>query len=67
MSSPKPSLDALRIERRPEQPSGFKPWMLVVAAAVLLALGVGLWWRSRANAVMVQTAVAREAADHRKI
>ena len=62
MSSPKPPLDALRIERRPEQSSGFKPWMLVVAAAVLLALGAGVWWHSRADAVVVQTAIAREAS-----
>jgi HlyD family secretion protein len=62
MSSPKPSLDALRIERRLEQPSSFKPWMLVVAAAVLLALGAGIWRHSRANAVVVHTAIAREAA-----
>src|SRR5215472_16896964 len=61
MSSPKPPLDALRIERRPEQPSGFKPWMLIVAAVVLLALGAGVWWRSRADAIIVQTAIAREA------
>ncbi len=62
MSSPKPSLDALRIERRPEQPSGFKPWMLVAVAAVLLALGAALVWHSRAEAVAVHTAIAREAS-----
>jgi RND family efflux transporter MFP subunit len=36
--------------------------MLIVVAALLLALGAGVWWHSRANAVIVQTALARDAA-----
>ena len=68
MSSPKSPLDELRIERRPERPSRFQPWLIVVAVVVLLALGAGLWWHSRADAIEVRIAVARDAigggADH---
>lgn len=69
MSSPGSKLDALRIERRPDHPSTFKSWMAVAVAAVVLALGAGLWWHSRADAIVVQTVVARDAmagagADH---
>ena len=61
MSSPKSPLDELRIERRPERPSPFKPWLVVAAVAILLLLGAAVWWHSRAGAVEVQTAVARDA------
>ncbi|HLX95634.1 MAG TPA: efflux RND transporter periplasmic adaptor subunit [Verrucomicrobiae bacterium] len=60
MSSPKSPLDELRIERRPERPSRFQPWLAVVVIVVLLVLGAGIWWRSQAGAVEVQTAVARD-------
>ena len=61
MSPPKSPLDELRIERRPERPSRFQPWLVAVAVVVLLALGAGIWWHSQANAVEVRTAVARDA------
>ena len=61
MSSPKSPLDELRIERRPARPSPFKPWMAVVVLAILLVLGGAVWWRAQAGAVLVQTAVARDA------
>ncbi len=61
MSSPKSPLDELRIERRPERPSRFQPWLAVVVIAVLLVAGAGIWWHSQAGAVEVQTTVARAA------
>ena len=61
MSSPKSPLDELRIERRPERPSQFNPWPVGLVVAVLLLLGATIWWHSRAGAVEVQTAVARDA------
>jgi RND family efflux transporter MFP subunit len=61
MSSSKPPLDALRIERRPEHPSPFKPWLAAVAVIILLATGAAIWWHSRTDAVEVQVALAREA------
>ena len=60
MSSPKPSLDDLRIERRPERAPRSRSW-LVVAAIILLILGAVIWWHSRSDAMEVQTAVARDA------
>lgn len=62
MSLHKPLLDALRIERRPERPSPFKPWLWIVTLLVLLSLGAGLWWHSRAGAAVVQTALARNTS-----
>jgi len=61
MSLPKSPLDDLRIERRPERPSWFQPWMAVAAAVVLLALGGVVWWHSQAGAVEVQIVVAHAA------
>jgi RND family efflux transporter MFP subunit len=61
MSSPKSPLDELRIERRPERPGRFSPWPVGVVVVVLLLLGATIWWHSRAGAVEVRTAVAREA------
>ena len=61
MSSPKSPLDELRIERRPERPSPFKPWPVVAAVAIVVLLGAAVWSHSRAGAVVVQTAVARDA------
>lgn len=58
MSSPKPSLDDLRIERRRPAGPGNWPW---AALALLLLLAVcGLvWWESRGGAQLVRVAVAR--------
>lgn len=61
MSPPKSPLDALRIERRPELPSRFQPWLVAAAAVVLLALGAAIWWHSKAEAIEVRTAVAQNA------
>jgi HlyD family secretion protein len=60
MNSDKPSLDALRIERRPESPSSPRPWLAGVVVVLLLA-GAAAWWHSSSRAVEVQTALAREA------
>jgi RND family efflux transporter MFP subunit len=60
MSSDKPPLDALRIERRPEQPSSARPWLAAAVIGLLLLAGAALWWHSRSGAVEVQTALARD-------
>jgi RND family efflux transporter MFP subunit len=59
MSSPKSPLDELRIERRPERPTRFNPWLVAGPIVILLLAGAAIWWHSRAGAVEVQTAVAR--------
>ena len=64
MSSDKPPLDALRIERRQEQPSSAWPWLAVAVVVLLLLAGAAVWWHSRSSAVEVQTAVAREAGGN---
>jgi HlyD family secretion protein len=61
MSSPKPSLDDLRIHRRPEKPSRGNPWPWVVPILILLLLLAAFWGHSRAAAVTVQTAIARDS------
>lgn len=60
MSSPKSPLDELRIERRPERPSRFSPWLVAAVVAVVLVSGGAVWWHSQADAVEVHTAVARD-------
>lgn len=60
MNSSKPSLDDLRIERPPAQPSRPKTWLLGVAAAVFVCAVLFFLFRSRSAAVEVRTAVARE-------
>jgi HlyD family secretion protein len=62
MNSDKPSLDALRIERRPETPGRPRTfWWAVIALVLLLLAGAAVWWHSGSRAVEVQTALAREA------
>lgn len=62
MSSAKPPLDDLRIER-PAEPKPRLPARLVAAGVVLLLLaGAVFWWHSRSDAVEVRTAVARDAS-----
>ena len=63
MNSPKPSLDELRIERRPERPAAPKTWLVILAIIFLLSLAGVYAWRMRVNVVEVHTAVAREIAN----
>jgi HlyD family secretion protein len=63
MSSAKPSLDELRIERRPERSSSRLPWVVIVIVILLLMAGAFSIWHSRGGALEVQVAVARAAAS----
>ena len=59
MNPEKPALDGLRIERRGDtartQPSRLMPMLIA-----LIVLGAAVfWWKNRATAVPVETAVAR--------
>ena len=60
MSSTKPTLDGLRIERGAEQEPQSKSWLVIAVVVILLALGAAVWWHSKAGAIEVQTALARE-------
>jgi len=53
----KPSLDQLRIERKPEPASGGKT-AIAVAGVVLVAAAATAWWWTREAAVPVRTAAA---------
>jgi RND family efflux transporter MFP subunit len=62
MSSAKPPLDGLRIERSAAQKPQSKMGLAVAAAAILMVTCAALWWHSGSDAVAVRTAVARDAA-----
>src|SRR5580698_1066059 len=62
MSSAKPSLNDLRIERGPEQArSSGAPWLrYVVVIIIVLAVGAAVFLRGRTEVVEVQTVLARQ-------
>lgn len=63
MSLPKPSLDELRIERRPESPAGSRIWLLVVLGVALLLVGAGVWWWRMPKPIEIRTVAARATVD----
>jgi len=63
MSSAKPPLDGLRIERSAETTPQSKTGLVIAAAAVLLLAGAVVWWRSGSDAIEVHTAVARDTGS----
>jgi len=63
MSSPKPTLDGLRIERGAEREPQSKLWLVTAVVVILLAMGAALWWHSRSGAIEVQTALARDSSS----
>ena len=63
MTSPKPTLDDLRIERPPESAGGFKSWLVVLVLAVLAVGGGAAWWKGRTAGVEVRTVAVRAIAD----
>jgi HlyD family secretion protein len=62
MNASKPTLDDLRIQRRPERESKSRWLAALVAVVVLLAAGLGLWSRSQATEIEVRTMPARGVA-----
>ena len=62
MSSTKPTLDGLRIERGAEQEPQSRLWLVVAVVVVLLAFGRGGLVALRAGAIEVQTALARDGS-----
>lgn len=63
MQPTKPTLDDLRIERRPEARSTSRGWIVAVVLLVALLLGAAGWWSQRGRPVEVQTATARAAGN----
>ena len=60
MSSNKPSLDDLRIERPAAGESKVRPWIWLIVLAVIAVAAVGLWRFRPSDAIPVRTAIARE-------
>jgi HlyD family secretion protein len=64
MSSAKPSLDELRIERRPNGArASNKPWLVIVVIIVAFTAGAALWWHGHSDVVEVQTVVVRQSGE----
>jgi HlyD family secretion protein len=59
MSSTKPTLDDLRIERRPGKAGSSRSWLAVAVVIVALLAGAAVWWHGRVEAVEVRTISAR--------
>jgi RND family efflux transporter MFP subunit len=63
MSSQKPSLDDLRIERPNAARSSNKSWLVIVAIVVALLAGAAIWWHGRSDPVEVETVLARQSGE----
>ncbi len=63
MSSAKPSLDDLKINRKPEQRSTGGGGKLALVLLVLLLIGGAFLWRTRTSVVEVKTILAQEISN----
>src|SRR5580765_6912574 len=63
MSSDKPSLDNLKIERKPASRGGNRSWIIILVVILILLFIGFFWWRSNSGAIEVQTATAREISS----
>ena len=59
----KPTLDQLRIERKPEKHSSKAPWIILIAVLLLVGLLAWAFWFNAVSEIEVQTADAREAGN----
>jgi len=62
MSSSRPTLDDLRIERNPEPESTSRLWPLCLGFLLLVAVLAAVWWLRRPGAIPVRTVLVRQAA-----
>ena len=60
MSSPKPTLDDLRIERSPEPEPTSQFWPVAVGILVLALVMAVVWWLKRPAPIPVHTVLVRE-------
>ena len=56
----KPSLDQLRIERKPENETSSWRWPVILILAAIIAAAAWFFWSNRAVSVEVRTAAVRE-------
>ncbi len=64
MSSPKPTLDDLRIERSPESESPSRFWPVAIGLLLLALAAAAVWWLKRPGAIIVHTVLVREATGN---
>ncbi|HEY5481277.1 MAG TPA: biotin/lipoyl-binding protein, partial [Verrucomicrobiae bacterium] len=64
MSSPKPTLDDLRIERSAEPESTSRFWPVAIGIVVLVLAAGGIWRLKRPGAIAVHTVLVREASGN---
>ena len=64
MSSPKPTLDDLRIERSPEPEPTSQFWPVAIGILVLALVMAVVWWLKRPAAIPVRTVLVREATGN---
>lgn len=63
MSSEKPSLEGLRIDRSAAVQRSGPSWLLPTVLGLLVIAGAAVWWLTRAPTLEVETAVARSMAS----
>lgn len=63
MTSPKHSLDDLRIHRQPDAPTQSRGWLVVLVVVVLLLISAGIWWSRQPGTIEVQTVLAARSAS----
>ena len=64
MSSPKPTLDDLRIERSHEPESTSRFWPVAIGILLLALAAAAVWWLKRPGAIPVRTVLVREATGN---
>ena len=63
MTSPKHTLDDLKIHRRADASPKSRGWLIGVVVLVLLLVGAVVWWFKQPKAFEVETVLARQAAN----
>ena len=58
----KPSLDDLRIERKPQSESNLRTW-IAIALGIIIIIGAALWWWTPSNAVAVRTVTVHQTTN----
>jgi HlyD family secretion protein len=62
MSSPKPTLDDLRIERSQEPESTSRFWPVAIGILILAVVAASVWWLKGPGKIPVRSVLVREAA-----
>jgi HlyD family secretion protein len=64
MSSPKPTLDDLRIPRSPTPGSSSRVWLVAIGLAVAAVAMGAIWWLRQSKVPAVRTVLVRAAEGH---